>query len=521
MADATTEYNIKIYATGGSSAADELDKVVGATKNLKEGQVDLASTLGRRAEHVALHTLNRQILDTIGYTGNARPLISALNSTFNALARSVGLASSAMFPYIAAAGALVAIMSHLKSTHDTVKRSTDDVIKSNEEHIKSANEMIGKLDTYREYIGTLPKYLQDYEESLKKVTAQTREQTKELERAQLSQYSTQLQVAKQRLADISYELKKGTSSAFDHVGSLENMGTSTALASERASSLRKEQVALNKTTSELNAKIKALTADMIAQSKGFANAADMVEKDTEAKKKNAEATKKAAKEWTESTAKALSDAYKAYIKDADNFEKELRRKDAALRGSMGLEKAMLMGNDVAWQKMLDNVGGAAVGTYNTMMSGFGQASAEMIVSGKNFGEAMTAVWKNMQIQFIAAIIEMTARWLAFQALTGFFGPSSGIVKFMTSHATGADMLVDRPRLIQVGENGPERVSVTPITGTAGSRTTSNTTNAQTLSISVVNNISGGGNAKKIADEVGRGIINAIRGRGQLNFVRTH
>jgi hypothetical protein len=165
---------------------------------------------------------------------------------------------------------------------------------------------------------------------------------------------------------------------------------------------------------------------------------------------------------------------------------------------------------VAYAKLKE----AGVKAYDELMSGAGQATAKMIVEGKNFGDSMEQVFKNILENFIAMVAEMILRWAAAQALMSAFGPASSLGSFVAAHATGADYMVDRPTLFMAGDNGPERVRVAPITGTDGGGSTSNT-NSMSVVINMTNNVANNVDV----DKIGERIIYAIRARGQLNFSR--
>jgi hypothetical protein len=161
MASATTEYTIKIFATGGDSAAAEVDKVINSTRNLKTGQKDLMESLARPSEHLALDTLNRGLLQSIGYTGQARPAISALNQVFMRLGTTIGLTTSAIFPYIAVLGALAAIISHVKNSHAEEQKALENSAAANLAESESLKTQIDTLTEYQTAQGKLTPILRN------------------------------------------------------------------------------------------------------------------------------------------------------------------------------------------------------------------------------------------------------------------------------------------------------------------------------------------------------------------------
>ncbi len=58
----------------------------------------------------------------------------------------------------------------------------------------------------------------------------------------------------------------------------------------------------------------------------------------------------------------------------------------------------------------------------TLSKGLGDAVANMVIYGKNFGESMKQMAQQMAAKFISSVIEMGAQWLIFQALQAIFIP---------------------------------------------------------------------------------------------------
>ena len=94
------------------------------------------------------------------------------------------------------------------------------------------------------------------------------------------------------------------------------------------------------------------------------------------------------------------------------------------------------------------------------------------------------------------------------------------VSKIMSYATGTDQLVSNSTLMRVGENGTERVTVTPI-GAGGRPITqqwATTNNQSAVHIGAIHlHASGAGAANE--DQMFRRLINRIRGMGDLGMVR--
>jgi hypothetical protein len=535
MAEATTEYQIKIFATGGSQASAEVQKVIDSTTGLKQGQNDLISSLQKPAQHVALKTMSDEMLRAIGYTGNMRTASNLLDVAIMKLGGAIKLTTSAIFPYVAILGGVVAILSKVKSAHAESAIASENAAKQLHAQATEYESSKEKIDAYGKSIGVLPQYLRDLKKSLEEATAATTAQMKAASLIKLQEKSKEYEALKIKLSEYKQEVDKITA-AYPHMAETGNKAYIENVTG--ITRLKKEISDLIPKISDLDREMKIITANAISQGKGFADAAAEMEhykqvaKDAaderDRNKKAQEDAAKASIEASELNSKLLEREYNNSVKNFENFKKNIQNKQReekefqqTLREANAMEQALfanektgLTVSAVAFTKLKDT---ASI-CYNQMMSGMGQAAAKMIVEGEDFGIAMQNVFKSMLESFIAAIIEMTARWLAFQALTAAFGSSSSIVSFISgSHATGVDTLVDRPRLLQVGENGPERVTVTPITGTTGGMVAAGAGGGMNITIPMT--INSTANASQLANEVGRKIISQIRGLGQNNFVR--
>jgi hypothetical protein len=100
---------------------------------------------------------------------------------------------------------------------------------------------------------------------------------------------------------------------------------------------------------------------------------------------------------------------------------------------------------------------------------------------------------------------------------------AGLAKlgFGGGHALGGTVMVDRPTLFMAGEGGPEMASFTPMASMAstppGSSGGSGGVTIGTLS--VVTTVQGVKDTDAMARDLGRKIVEQIRGAGQIAFAR--
>ena len=540
MAD--TDVSVRISATGGSAAADELNKVSGGLDSVGGSQKSLMDTIARPAENIALHTMNRDILDTIGYTGQARPVITAMNQAFTGMAASVGLTTSALFPYIAAAGALVAVYSHLKSSHDEEVSALEENKRALDASLKSTNDSIGEVEAYGKAVGSLPKPLAEWLEALKKLEAQQIKTAMATERTDLQKTGEELFKAKENYKDLSAaiaELKREKDSL--HPSTMDEY-QSYAQISAQLKLTEKQYADEGQNIVTSTEKSANLVKELTAQAQGHINNADKMKVEASAAQDSAAEQVKAQSDIAKASAnraKLVDEEFKLNAENSaqyyDSLEKwsetsakiQLKNEEAIQRAKLGTraieqavfdsEEAGFTATDAAMAQLREG----AEQAYDSMMSGFGNAFAKMVVEGKNFGDSMKEVFKDILEQFLSMIAEMLIRWAAASAIMSLF-PGSGLANFVAGvpgHATGANYMVDRPTLFMAGENGPEHINVNPISGGSGGSSSTSNSSSSNISISMTNNISGGSNVDQIANQIGEKIITAIRARGQINFSR--
>jgi hypothetical protein len=147
-------------------------------------------------------------------------------------------------------------------------------------------------------------------------------------------------------------------------------------------------------------------------------------------------------------------------------EEEVRSAEriAAIQDSLALKKKQIEQagltnwkqglNDWAKYNMDANARIADVGkqTFEGLANAFGQATAQMLVSGKNFSQTFESLFKNLASQVIAQLTAMIVKAAVLSALTGGTGTLFGVKVF----AEGGR--VYNPTYALIGEGGePESV----------------------------------------------------------------
>lgn len=176
-----------------------------------------------------------------------------------------------------------------------------------------------------------------------------------------------------------------------------------------------------------------------------------------------ETKKQAAIEQTKKITIQSIDAENLYMKDKLAEEVKLRQKVFADNKAAHEDfyKSFIVTEGDMW--------GFATEQSNNFFKGFGDSLAASIIEGKNFGESMRNVFKQMAEAIISYIIQMIAKLLVLLALesaTGT-GPAGGAALSALGGAFADGGVINEPsiitglrsgRKILAGENGPELVS---------------------------------------------------------------
>ena len=509
MSDATTTAEVNIITRGGPEAADNINRARVAVDNLASGGAELTNKFGSKLSSIGLTTLNYELLHSIEYTGKAKPVIGALNMAWTALAGGIGLSSSALFPWIAGIAAVTAIYAKIKPAHDNFTDSLKEADKVQVKVTDSYKDAQKWLSDYLKIYGTAPKAFTEYVTALKEIEkAEDNLSKKTLE--------TQIDTLKKAIAlenEATEKAKANTEARKNLLRVQEQNSAQTTTEIEDMTGLLVSQHLSNNAIKDNTERIKTAKEALEKYGLELKKAQAQLSAITGEYKKMGEAAKTTGEKESQSTKDAISGMNKRLKTMDEGYKKEDSLHTKLLNDKFAMEKAVANGivtvNEVMYKTMDD----FAATSYLSMTKGFGDSVSKMIMDGASFRKSIEEVFKNILSSFISMVAEMMLRWAAMKFITGPMG--MGIPGFM--NATGADYMVDRPTLFMAGENGAERVNVSPMgsnrLGDGQSGGSSNTTVTNHFTIS------GASDPQKIADIVSQKIIYSIRGRGQLNFVR--
>lgn len=497
MAD--TQANIVLTTTGGDQAASEINKASMALNSMTSASSGMEGQFQHRFQHIGLMLFAGDALRASGLGRETRLVISALNSALIAGETAGGLMSGGVLLVVTALVALVGIAAKVIEKH----KEEADVLK------KLADEQDKALQGYEKEIATL-EHLQDldveFTGNMEKLLAADKAVAEDMKANLLATQEKEILAlekqrdAVQRSADIHALFAQGMAVVKSALETLlapfEKVINFTKSLASSLSALIPTMQKHVQLTGDAKLKYDELTA-AIARVKVQH---ELLSKDSI---RNLQDLEKAAEDTARKEQEAYKKMWDARIADARAYSKEREEE---------LKKEQAQTERVAKQ-------------FSSVFQG---AFKEVLFNGADFAKTFETAMVNMLENIIAEVIALITVWSILDVVSGgatgspvnpgslssFMGKNLSVGR----HATGGSMAVDRPTLALFGEAGPEIASFSPMgasgqgTGGSGGGTT---INIGTISTSV----SGVNNPDQIARQVGQKIVEEIRGRGQISFLR--
>jgi hypothetical protein len=383
------------------------------------------------------------------------------------------------------------------------------------------------MKTYSESTANIPGYIKEWAKAEKEMNEQTLAHQNALMLENIAVMNQRLAKQQQAMdetkADITTReawLKANEKMIAADKNYADNTGNSVKIVDALNRKLKEQQEAFGKTGAEL----KKAEADVSALHHGYANAADAAEKLSKAAKAQAEAATKASQEEADAETKRFQSWAEQRVKQGEEYQKEVNM-EAEEETKRFQHWAELQEKKKTLMHQMTEIEKEG---YNTIMQVQSQAFAKMIVDGQSFASATAHLWKDLARQVIAQIEMMIAKYLVLMALTGGTGSFAGgsMMGKVFGMAEGGSVMVNKPTLFLAGEAGqPEVATFTPLSKMGGASIGSpqymGNNSGSSMSIgSIVTYVTGVQDPMAIADQVGQAIVSRIRGRGDLNFVRS-
>lgn len=472
------EEQITISAIGGDEAAAQINKASRALENTATSSHKMQEKFQEKFQHMGLKLFANDALRASGLGGEARAIISTINLALNETAAVAGISSGGIMLIVVAIGALVGMLIKLHEKQGDMLEQTQKAIEADEKHLKTLRDKIKELDDYAAVGGRLNKVQQDYLTTLKGIAAEEAAKKN-------SDLMERIQLLNQLLVKEKEDLDNQSAQVGRAGGAVTLWGNATSNAAKLTEEIKKNTLALREAEVQMNSLHKTGTGT-------FKDMADSAKSSAEAKTR---ADHRAFEDW-QAHINAMSKANHAALQGmTKDYEKESTEQI----------------------KMIEHVGGQ-------IGSEIGGAFAKSLVEGQNFTEGMHKAFRSMTELIIQDIIKMIVEWTILQTISmGAAGSFGSFASHAFGRAVGGDMLVDKPTLFMAGEAGPERATFTPLAGasSAGPATSGGGGGSQVFNIGpVVTNVTGANDPDKLAQSIGRKIIEQIRGAGQISFVRS-
>ena len=470
------EVGIHITSSGAGESKEALDSLKEGMGEIVEEHNKMAGKFSTKMQHIGLDLLGKDLLRTVGLGGEANKILSIFNSGLTSVAKSLGLAGSAALGWATAltvgVGLIYKVYQGNKDNLESLEKSSDAYNKE----IVSVEGSIRALQGYSDAVGGLSPVLQN------------------------------LLNAKQRLLDVDRQ--------------------------DAISNKQKEIAALETINEKQNQQIDTLVKLQIqAQQTGmqgrlvFDNWGEKisnVEKEmtrNNAKLAEARAELDALRNNTTLSYDAMKTAADAYY---DSVEKEAAEETARWQSWAAERKKILDEQAKEQQKYFKEYEDLGTGAARNVGQAFGDSFVQMAFQGKSFMQSMTQAFSKMVQQIIADIIRIQIQWAIMSSMTGGMGGGAGGFSKIFARAEGGSDLVTKPTLFLAGEAGPEVATFTPLSKLGGGASIGSTQGMGGGGMTVVienmeNHAHGVQNPAMFADQVGRAIINRIRGQGELNF----
>lgn len=287
---------VLILSTNNNGLRMGIDEAQVAAAGMQEKldgmQNHMQDRFAEKFEHVGVHLFGHDMLQAVGITQGARPIIGAMQMGINALADSMGVATGPIGLVVFGLTALAAIGYKLYESHEKHTEGLEKLIKKQEEEFKKSIDLKDKLEEYEKVLGHLPPKLDAFRDATAKLlSVQTEQSSHQMGKAMAASlaHSAALQKEKDTL-----ELMLRTQIASVTVG----LNAEAALRAENSArnSFAERLADIDVKMKEEHKNYETLKVDIAAHKAGSESAMAALEKQAKAEEKLAADRKLAAEE---------------------------------------------------------------------------------------------------------------------------------------------------------------------------------------------------------------------------------
>lgn len=497
------EIGLHITSSGASEGKAALDGLKEGMEGIVQEHNKMAEKFGNKVEHLGLKLFAGEALRAAGAGKETNEVLRLMSFSMNTLQTSAAALALPITVLVGVLAGAVAIFMQMKKAAEEKQKALEDLSKATREQLRATDDTLKTINEFIATVKNVPPELmkwKDAEEELRKVQIQ---RMIDGDRAIVRSTTEVMNASRQRMATLKDEI----SDLQKQIGSLQSSGVDQVTINAqqaRLETLRREYQKLGDEQIANKAKLEGL----------FVEIKRLTDGQTQSLKEQADAYKEAQEEADKAYSKMISDSEKLAAEETARYQSWAKLHAETLEKNQKLNKE--------YNEEFDKVGRGAV---RSVGQAFGDSFVQMAFHGKNFTESMINAFHRMTEQIIADIIRIKIEYAILGAMGGPGGAAGGGFLRMFSRASGGSDLVTKPTLFLAGEGGePEVATFTPMSKMGGGG----------ASIGAPQGMRGGGttivvekiethahgvqNPSMFADEVGRAIINRIRGMGELNFI---
>jgi hypothetical protein len=495
MAD--VDANIRVQSIGADEASAALNTASESLGKIGRGSDALEEKFGHKFQHIGLQLFAGEALRASGVGMETRGVINVLNLALTSIGGAAGGAVAPFLMLVSALAAVGGIVAKVVEHHKNLSQELEKSNKATHDQLTKTNEALSVIQAYEKEVGYVPPELKKWEQAEKDLQKAQVERQIAGDKAQISSLSALIAQEQRHQEGIKDQIQDQQKL----IESLKSMGVDQSVLIAQAAQLSKLNEAYKSGAMSVT-EHKAKVDELILSVKMLGTqGTDDLKKLTEAHK--------SAREEADKELKAIQ----------ERNQKEADEDTARYQHWAELRAQQLKKHEEMYKQFEEH----AKHAFNTINQEQSMAFSKMVVEGQSFSAATAHLWRDLAEQVIAQIEAMIVKLAILYAMTGGTGATGGVVGKILGFAEGGTVMVDKPTLFLAGEGGqPEVATFTPLSklGQSGDSLGAKAVGNSMQIGSVETHIHGVTDPERIADTVGRKIVERIRGMGELNFTRS-
>ncbi len=424
---------------------------------LDEMQNHIKDRFAEKFEHIGVHLFGRDMLQAVGITEGARPIIGGMQMAVGELAETFGVAAGPVGVLVMGLGALAAVGWKVHESHEKHLEDLDKLVKKEDDALKSTDDLKRGIEEYNTAMKGATPELNNLYDATVKLDAAERHRSSHLHGEAMSAAQELIRSLQEQKVKLDEAIEKQVEMTIAQGGAVDKEHALATL--RRAASAQYDDIAFKLTEQRKKYEEHKATVDALAG--GAQNLTDKFKEGEDAAKKHAEAVKQAGEEYKKTEgilthlglltkeveqdgAAATTSAYDKKRAEIEKYrivkQAEINRLHAEalehattntqiLAANRQFSDATIALSKTVTQKTRENfdeVKKVGVDAANTMAAGFGDAFAKSIVEGKNFEDSMKKLSTQIAEQIISDLIRVAIQaQITKAAVGGIFSGGGG------------------------------------------------------------------------------------------------